>query len=98
MPRLQQRREWMPPIELVAAVADEYQRLGPRQPSCQVIEQLSGCRISPMNVLDDQQKAAILSGHGQKRDHRLEQTELRLCRITHRRGLTLTKLRKQLRK
>jgi hypothetical protein len=97
-PRLQQRKEGMPPVELVTAIRDEEERAHLGQPAGEVVEQLSRRRIRPVNVLDDQQEAVLARRDGEKRDDSLEQTQLRLPRITDgAREFLATELRKQLR-
>jgi hypothetical protein len=44
-----------------------------RQPAGDVVEQLSGRRVGPVDVLDDEQQAALARRQRQQRDDRLEE-------------------------
>src|SRR4051794_2277687 len=89
----------MAPVELVAAVRDEHQRAQPGQPPRDVVQELAGGRVGPVNVLDDEKQAVLLCRNREHGDDRLEQTQLRLLRVAEWRQLaTIAELREELRK
>ena len=61
-PRLQERRQWVAAVELVAAVGDEDERARIREAARDVVEQLPRGRIGPVNVLQDEEQAALARG------------------------------------
>ncbi len=74
----------MPSVELVAAVGDEDERARVRQAAGDVVEQLAGGRVGPVDVLDDEEQPALARGDREQRDDGLEETELRLRRVADR--------------
>ena len=68
----------MPAAELVAPVGDEDQNGKVGEAASEVVEQLPGRRIRPVNVLDHQQEGALARGQRQQGDDRLEEPQLRL--------------------
>jgi len=80
-PGLQQRRERMPAVELVAAVGDEHERARVRQAAGDVVEQLARGSVGPVDVLDDEQQAALACRQREQTDDGLEEAKLGLRRV-----------------
>jgi hypothetical protein len=96
-PRLEERREGVPPVELVAPVGDEDERAHAGEPAGEVVEQLARRRVGPVDVLDDEEQAALVRRDGEQRDDGLEEPELRLRRVAERgRRLVAAELREEL--
>src|SRR5215217_4353011 len=68
-------------MDLVAPVGDDDQRGKVGEPTGEVVEELPGRGVGPVDVLDRQEQSALACGEGEQRDDRLEQTQLRLAGI-----------------
>ena len=96
-PRLEERRERMPPVELVASVRDEDERPHAGQAAGQVVEELARRRVRPVDVLDDEEQAVLARRDREQCDDGLEEPELRLRGIAERRRrLVAAELREEL--
>jgi hypothetical protein len=73
-------------LELVAPVRAQDERRHVLQPPRQVVEQLAGRGVRPVDVVDDEQRTAVAGGGAEHRDDRLEQPQLRLRRVARRRS------------
>ena len=88
----------MPAVELVAAVGDEDERARVRQAAGDVVEQLARGRVGPVDVLDDEQQAALARRQREQTDDGLEEAKLGLSRVADGRvGLVAAEEREELR-
>ena len=88
----------MPAVELVAAVGDEHERARVRQAAGDVVEQLARARVGPVDVLDDEQQAALARRQREQTDDGLEEAKLGLSRVADGRvGLVAAEEREELR-
>ena len=88
----------MPAVELVAAVGDEHERARVRQAAGDVVEQLARGRVGPVDVLDDEQQAALARRQREQTDDGLEEAKLGLSRVADGRvGLVAAEEREELR-
>src|SRR5262249_58191673 len=96
-PRREQRRERVPPLELVTPIRDENERAETRQSACKVVEELARRRVRPVDVFDHEEEAALARRRRQQGDDRLEEPELRLSGVAPLRVLAArSELRKEL--
>jgi hypothetical protein len=80
-PALQRRQERMAAMELIRPIGDDDQGGQVDEASSEIVEQLPGGGVRPVDVLDDQQDGPVAGGERKERDDRLEETELRLAGV-----------------
>ena len=97
-PRLHHRRQWMAPVQLVPAIRDDEERSHRSQSPGQMVEELTGRRVRPVNVVDDEQQRLSARDSREQGDHGLEEAQPRLGRILAWLGwCTVRELREELR-
>ena len=81
-PSLDVVRQRVLAVQLVSAISAEQHDAGAAQAPRQVVEQLAGRRVRPMQVLEDEQQSRLLRREAQQGQDRFEQAQLGLRRIT----------------
>jgi hypothetical protein len=71
-------------VELVGSVGNEDERAHPAQAAGEMVEELSRGVVRPVDVLDQEQHAALRSRDREQGNDRLEQAKLRLARLASR--------------
>jgi len=96
-PNLNRAGQGMAPVELVAPVRGEHHHPAPDEPSCHVVEKLTRRAVGPVDVVEDEEQAAIAGPVLEERYNRLEEAQLCLRRVAHgRRRRAFRELRKEL--